>query len=44
MATRRTYNEPTLRALIKAVALTGWAVAVITIYRFILFFTTLYAT
>jgi hypothetical protein len=43
LAARRTYAEPTLRVLIKTAALTGWAVAVLSIYRVILFFTTLYA-
>jgi len=44
VAARRTYAESTLRTLIKTAALTAWAVAVLTIYRFILFFTTFYAT
>jgi hypothetical protein len=39
----QTYGESRLRTLIKSAALTGWAIAVLTIYRFILFFTTLYA-
>ena len=43
LAARRTYGESTLRTLVKAAALTGWSFAVITIYRFILFFTTYYA-
>lgn len=44
MAARRTYAEPSRRTLIKTAALTAWAVAVLSVYRFILFFTTLYAT
>jgi hypothetical protein len=43
-ALRRTYAESGLLTLPKAALLSGWAVAVLTIYRFILFFTTLYAT
>jgi hypothetical protein len=43
LAARRVYQESTARTLIKSVALTGWAVTVLTIYRFILFFTTFYA-
>jgi hypothetical protein len=43
VAARRTYSEPRPRTLIKTAALTAWAVAVLTIYRFILFFTTLYS-
>jgi hypothetical protein len=43
-AALRTYGEPRLRTLVKTVLLSGWAVAVLTIYRFILFFTTFYAT
>jgi len=42
-AARRLYRESTAPTLIKSVALTGWALAVLTIYRFVLFFTTFYA-
>jgi hypothetical protein len=43
-AARRTYADSSLRTLIKTVALTAWAVAALTVYRFILFFTTYWAT
>jgi len=42
-AALRTYGESVPRTLLKAAALTGWALAVLTIYRFILFFTTFLA-
>jgi hypothetical protein len=42
-AGRRVYREKNVPTLIKSVALTGWALAVLTIYRFVLFFTTFYA-
>jgi hypothetical protein len=44
VAARQTYGESRLRTLFKSAALTGWAIGVLTIYRFILFFTTLHAT
>ncbi len=43
-ASRRVYACAWPAALAKAVLLTGWLVACLTIYRFILFFTTFYAT
>ena len=44
VAARGAYGESTLRTLIKSLALTGWAFAVLSIYRFILFFATFYAS
>jgi hypothetical protein len=38
------YGESGWRTAFKTVLLTGWAVAVLTAYRFILFFTSFYAT
>ena len=43
LAARRTYGESSLRTFLKSVALTAWSMGVLTIYRFILFFTTLHA-
>ena len=43
-AARRTYAESRWRTAFKTVLLTGWAVAVLTAYRFVLFFTSFYAT
>jgi uncharacterized protein DUF3667 len=43
-ALRRTYAESRYLTLLKASLLSVWAVAALTLYRFILFFTTLYAT
>jgi hypothetical protein len=43
-AGRCTYAESRGRSGIKALLLSGWTVAVLTAYRFLLFFTTFYAT
>ena len=43
-ASRRVYAAGWPAAIAKAVLLTGWLVACLTIYRFMLFFTTFYAT
>jgi hypothetical protein len=43
-ASRRAYAEGWPAAIAKAVLLVGWLAACLTIYRFILFFTTFYAT
>jgi len=43
-AARRTYAEARWRTAFKALLLTGWTVAVLTAYRFLLFFTSFYAT
>ena len=43
-AARRTYAESRWRTAFKTLLLSGWAVAVLTGYRFILFFTSFYAT
>ena len=43
-AARRAYGESLPRTAVKTVLLSGWAVAVLTAYRFILFFTSFYAT
>lgn len=43
-ALRRTYAESRLLTLVKAAVLSAWAAGVLTIYRFILFFTTFWAT
>jgi hypothetical protein len=42
-AARRTYAESGWRTAFKALVLTGWAIAVLTAYRFVLFFTSFYA-
>ena len=43
-AARRTYAEPAAQTVLKTVLLTGWVIAVLTAYRFVLFWTTFYAT
>jgi hypothetical protein len=43
-AARRTYAESNGRTAWKTLVLSGWAVAVLTAYRFVLFFTSFYAT
>lgn len=43
-AARRTYAESRGRTAFKTLLLAGWAIAVVTVYRFVLFFTTFYAT
>jgi hypothetical protein len=43
-AARRTYAESRVQTAFKALLLSGWAVAVLTAYRFLLFFTSFYAT
>jgi hypothetical protein len=43
-ASRHVYGGSWPATLIKAIVLTGWLAACLTIYRFILFFTTFYAT
>jgi hypothetical protein len=43
-AARRTFGESPWRTAFKTVLLSGWTVAVLTTYRFILFFTSFYAT
>jgi hypothetical protein len=43
-AARRTYAESNGRTAWKTLVLSGWAVAVLTAYRFALFFTSFYAT
>ncbi|MEO8481704.1 MAG: hypothetical protein ABI634_05800 [Acidobacteriota bacterium] len=43
-AVRRVYAESRAVTLFKTALLSAWAVGVLTIYRFILFFTTFYAT
>ncbi len=43
-AGRRTYAESLGRTAVKTLLLAGWTVAVLTAYRFLLFFTTFYAT
>jgi hypothetical protein len=43
-AARRTYGESRWRTAFKTLLLSGWTVAVLTAYRFILFFTSFYAT
>ena len=43
-AERGAYGEPWASASVKAVALVFWAYAVLTAYRFVLFFTAFYAT
>ena len=43
-AARRTYAESRWRTAFKTLLLSGWAVAVLTAYRFVLFFTSFYAT
>ncbi len=43
-AARRTYAEPPWQTAFKTVLLSGWVVAVLTAYRFVLFFTCFYAT
>jgi hypothetical protein len=44
VAVRRAFAEPSWPSVLKALALTGWLIAVLTAYRFVLFFTTFYAT
>jgi hypothetical protein len=41
---RKVYDESWPKAIVKAAILTGWSYAVLTAYRFILFFTAFYAT
>ena len=43
-AALRTYAESRWRTAFKTVLLSGWALAVLTAYRFVLFFTSFYAT
>lgn len=43
-AARRTYAESRSRTAFKTLLLSGWAVAVLTAYRFVLFLTSFYAT
>jgi hypothetical protein len=43
-AAKQTYAESRSRTAVKTLLLSGWAVAVLTMYRFVLFFTTFYAT
>jgi hypothetical protein len=43
-AAQRTYAESRWRTAFKTILLSGWTFAVLTAYRFILFFTTFYAT
>jgi hypothetical protein len=43
-AAQRMYAESRWRTVFKALLLSGWAVAVLTAYRFVLFFTSFYAT
>ena len=43
-ASGRVYADGRLAAIAKAVLLIGWLVVCLTIYRFILFFTTFYTT
>jgi hypothetical protein len=43
-AARRTYAESRWRTAFKKLLVSGWAVAVLTAYRFVLFFTSFYAT
>jgi len=43
-AARRSYAESPWRTAFKTLLLSGWAVAVLTAYRFLLFFTCFYAT
>jgi hypothetical protein len=43
-AARRTYAESPWQTAVKTLLLSGWAVAVLTAYRFVLFFTSFYAT
>jgi hypothetical protein len=43
-AARRTYAESRWRTAFKTLLLSGWVVAVLTAYRFVLFFTSFYAT
>jgi hypothetical protein len=43
-ASRRVYTGGWPAAIAKAVLLTGWLAVCLTIYRFMLFFTTFYAT
>jgi Protein of unknown function (DUF3667) len=43
-AARRTYGESRWRTACKTVLLSGWVLAVLTAYRFVLFFTSFYAT
>lgn len=43
-AARRTYDESRWRTAFKTLLLSGWLVAVLTAYRFVLFFTSFYAT
>jgi hypothetical protein len=43
-ASRRSYADGWPAAIAKAVLLIGWLVVCLTIYRFILFFTTFYTT
>jgi hypothetical protein len=41
---RNAFAEPWPATIVKSLMLTGWAYAVLTVYRFILFFTAFYAT
>jgi hypothetical protein len=43
-AARRTYAESRWQTACKTLLLSGWTVAVVTAYRFVLFFTSFYAT
>ena len=43
-AARRTYAESRWQTAFKTLLLTGWVFAVLTAYRFVLFFTSFYAT
>jgi hypothetical protein len=43
-AARRTFAESRWRTAFKTLLLSGWTVAVLTAYRFVLFFTSFYAT
>jgi hypothetical protein len=43
-AARRTYAESPWRTAFKTLVLSGWILAVLTAYRFVLFFTSFYAT
>ena len=43
-AARRTYAESRWRTAFKTLLLSGWVLAVLTAYRFVLFFTSFYAT
>jgi hypothetical protein len=44
LSDRKVYGESWTATSLKAVLLTGWAAAALTAYRFVLFFTALYAT